>query len=67
MPSFRPMESAPQQTDAEPAVFTRAGVWRGMKLTLPFSVSAMPFGLAYGAAAAGVGGDQRDSTARTSA
>lgn len=56
MPSFRPMDSTSQQSPAaEPAVFTRAGVWRGMKLTLPYSVSALPFGLAYGAAAAGVG------------
>ncbi len=35
------------------AVFTREGVWAGMKLTLPYSVSALPFGLAFGAAAAG--------------
>ena len=34
-----------------PAVFTRSGVWEGMKLTLPYSVSALPFGLAFGAAA----------------
>lgn len=39
------------QPEPSPAVFTRGGVWQGMKLTLPFSVSALPFGLAFGAAA----------------
>lgn len=39
--------------DSPRAVFTREGVWAGMKLTLPYSVSALPFGLAFGAAAAG--------------
>ncbi|WP_341704590.1 AzlC family ABC transporter permease [Ferrovibrio sp.] len=38
-----------------PASFTRGGVWHGMKLTLPYSVSALPFGLAFGAAAVGAG------------
>lgn len=37
-----------------PAVFTRAGVWHGMKLTGPYSISALPFGIAFGAAALGV-------------
>lgn len=50
MPSFRPMDS-PAPQSAEPATFTRAGIWRGMKLTMPYSVSALPFGLAFGAAA----------------
>lgn len=50
---YRPpaMESTP--TKHQPAVFTRAGVWEGMKLTVPFSISALPFGLAFGAAAVG--------------
>ncbi|HEX6958381.1 MAG TPA: AzlC family ABC transporter permease [Ferrovibrio sp.] len=43
---------APDTTSAAtPASFTRAGIWHGMKLTLPYSVSAFPFGLAFGAAA----------------
>jgi predicted branched-subunit amino acid permease len=37
-----------------PAVFTRAGIWHGMKLTAPYSISALPFGIAFGAAALGV-------------
>jgi 4-azaleucine resistance transporter AzlC len=42
-------------SDAPPvAVFTREGVWHGMKLTAPYSVSALPFGIAFGAAALGV-------------
>lgn len=47
------MES-PSDTPA-PASFTRAGVLHGMKLTAPYSVSALPFGIAFGAAALGVG------------
>ncbi len=39
------------QAESPSASFTRAGVWQGMKLTLPYSVSALPFGLAFGAAA----------------
>lgn len=38
-----------------PATFTRAGVWHGMKLIAPFCVSAVPFGVAFGAAAVGGG------------
>lgn len=38
-----------------PATFTRAGVWQGMKLIAPFCVSAVPFGVAFGAAALGAG------------
>lgn len=47
------MDSLPDKP--EPASFTRAGVWHGMKLTGPYSVSALPFGIAFGAAALGVG------------
>lgn len=36
-----------------PPVFSRAGFWHGVKLTLPYSISALPFGVAFGAAAAG--------------
>jgi 4-azaleucine resistance transporter AzlC len=47
------MQSTP---DARPpATFTRAGVWHGMKLIAPFCVSAVPFGVAFGAAAVGGG------------
>lgn len=38
-----------------PATFTRAGVWHGMKLIAPFCVSAVPFGVAFGAAAMAAG------------
>lgn len=43
-------------SDATPpeAVFTRAGIWHGMKLTGPYAISALPFGIAFGAAALGV-------------
>ncbi len=47
------MDSLPETP--EPATFTRAGILHGMKLTAPYSVSALPFGLAFGAAALGVG------------
>ncbi|MFC3676695.1 AzlC family ABC transporter permease [Ferrovibrio xuzhouensis] len=47
-----PTDSA---TSPPAASFTRAGVWHGMKLTLPYSISALPFGLAFGAAAVAAG------------
>src|SRR5690606_31700187 len=49
----RPMQppGITMQAESPSASFTRAGVWQGMKLTLPYSVSALPFGLAFGAAA----------------
>src|SRR3546814_5202234 len=47
-----PTDSA---TSPAAASFTRAGVWHGMKLTLPYSISALPFGLAFGAAAVAAG------------
>ena len=37
------------------ATFSRAGVWQGMKLITPFCISAIPFGVAFGAAAVGAG------------
>jgi predicted branched-subunit amino acid permease len=47
------MDPLPDQPEAP--TLTWAGVWHGMKLTAPYSVSALPFGLAFGAAALGVG------------
>lgn len=48
-------DSVPVSDAAAPATFSRAGVWLGMKLTLPYSISALPFGLAFGAAAVSAG------------
>ncbi|WP_341894069.1 AzlC family ABC transporter permease [Ferrovibrio terrae] len=45
------MDSLPDKP--ETARFTREGVWHGMKLTTPYSLSALPFGIAFGAAALG--------------
>lgn len=49
------MTATPSSESAEAASFTRAGLWHGMRLTLPYTVSALPFGIAFGAAAVGVG------------
>lgn len=49
------MTQQPESEAAPPkAVFTREGVWLGMKLTGPYAISALPFGIAFGAAALGV-------------
>jgi 4-azaleucine resistance transporter AzlC len=45
--------TTPLESTAAQGVFTRAGVWHGMKLTAPYSISALPFGIAFGAAALG--------------
>jgi len=47
------MSSLPEARPS--ATFTRAGVRHGMKLIAPFCVSALPFGVAFGAAAVGAG------------
>lgn len=50
------MSAAPPDTGREEtrefATFTRAGVWHGVRITLAYGISAIPFGLAFGAAAA---------------
>jgi predicted branched-subunit amino acid permease len=51
------MPDAIQQVEPQnsaPPSFTRSGVWHGMRLTVPFSISAFPFGVAFGAAAGAV-------------
>lgn len=56
-----------QSSESAGGVFTREGVWYGMKLTLPFSVSALPFGIAFGAAATGAAMSPGEATLMSAA